>query len=473
MADSFFDGRRQPRQREGAASSPIRSRGFWNGARLRRRDGRSPSCARARSSACTSGSAAPTKTRCPPEVKRRDPKLDIAQGVGRRSTSARSTTVVALRGERGAGGVRAASARRAPPWSCRATTRPRPRSRFEQPVAHASRRGAIASSCRSRAGGTWWSATRRAQMRKRPGDNHTRASPPRVTGLPLLRERLERQEPFRFRGTDRSRDTNELLKQARAADHRRGGHRLARPLRPDRALRLLRRPPREPPAPRHPHPLRDDDADRLVAGAAPERAHRLPPRHLPQPARGHASSTTTSIGSRSSTPARRRSPSASQAFRTFNIQPKTDQVVFATIDAGASETGCVFGILRRRQARRAARRQRSDDRVPRAALDPWLGGERLLHRLAYRSTWPTPTTMREAHDPFERPRGGGGLRGASAELLVPSPEARANVQILKDAMRPLLEGERRRRRAVSGSVRLSGSTASAASSTSTSIGLRS
>ena len=39
-------------------------------------------------------------------------------------------------------------------------------------------------------------------------------------------------------------------------------------------------------------------------------------------------------------------PFSVQAFRTFNIQPKTDQVVFATIDAGASETGMLFGILR-------------------------------------------------------------------------------------------------------------------------------
>ena len=96
-------------------------------------------------------------------------------------------------------------------------------------------------------------------------------------------------------------------------------------------------------------------------------------------------------------------PFSVQAFRTFNIQPKTDQVVFATIDAGASETGLLFGVLR--QAKSEERGDGVERMIeylePRAV--PWLGGERLLHRLAYRVYCANETTMREAQIPFERP----------------------------------------------------------------------
>ena len=45
---------------------------------------------------------------------------------------------------------------------------------------------------------------------------------------------------------------------------------------------------------------------------------------------------------------------SAQAFRTFNIQPKSENVVFATIDAGASETSFLFGLLRATPSRTSA-----------------------------------------------------------------------------------------------------------------------
>jgi len=69
---------------------------------------------------------------------------------------------------------------------------------------------------------------------------------------------------------------------------------------------------------------------------------------------------------------------------------------------------------------------------------PWLGGERILHRLAYRLWRANVGAMRGARIPFERPHEEPAADDL-AELLAPSPEARANVQILKDLVRPLLE----------------------------------
>lgn len=130
-------------------------------------------------------------------------------------------------------------------------------------------------------------------------------------------------------------------------------------------------------------------------------------------------------------------PFSVQAFRTFNIQPKTDQIVFATIDAGASETGLLFGILR--QAKGEERTEGVDRMVeylePQSI--PWFGGERILHRLAYRVWRANAGTMNAMRIPFERPAEE--EAGDDGELLAPSPEARANVVLLKDLLRPLLE----------------------------------
>ena len=132
-----------------------------------------------------------------------------------------------------------------------------------------------------------------------------------------------------------------------------------------------------------------------------------------------------------------------QAFRTFNIQPKNDQVVFATIDAGASETGFFFGILRQ-----AKPDERGD------------GYERMIEYLEPKSApssaasaWPGSPTAPTAQTPppYRRPAhpsSGPGRSGTfqPADLLVHSPEARANVVILKDWLRPRIEQSDRRPR---------------------------
>jgi hypothetical protein len=125
------------------------------------------------------------------------------------------------------------------------------------------------------------------------------------------------------------------------------------------------------------------------------------------------------------------------AFRTFNIQPKTDQIVFATIDAGASETGMLFGILRQgKSEERSEGYDRMIEYLEPHSI-PWLGGERLLHRLAYRVYCANEAGMREARVPIERPHEE--AAAGEPELVMSSPEARANVQTLKDLLRPLLE----------------------------------
>ena len=131
-------------------------------------------------------------------------------------------------------------------------------------------------------------------------------------------------------------------------------------------------------------------------------------------------------------------PFSVQAFRTFNIQPKTDQVPFATIDSGASETGILFGILR--QAKGEERGDGNDRMIeylePHSI--PWFGGERLLHRLAWRVYRASEGAMRDGRIPFERPSEEPAPDEAD-DLVGPSPEARANVQAIKDLIRPLLE----------------------------------
>jgi hypothetical protein len=135
-------------------------------------------------------------------------------------------------------------------------------------------------------------------------------------------------------------------------------------------------------------------------------------------------------------------PFAAYAFRTFGISPRGDSVPFCVIDAGASETGVVFGILR---SAKPDERDQGFDRLIEylePITIPWLGGERLLHRLAYRVYAAHEAAMREHDLPMERPPEEPPLPGADAMLLSTSPEARANTQILKDLVRSLLEPAR-------------------------------
>jgi hypothetical protein len=67
-----------------------------------------------------------------------------------------------------------------------------------------------------------------------------------------------------------------------------------------------------------------------------------------------------------------------------------------------------------------------------------LGGERILHRLAYRVWAANEAAMREARIPIERPIEEDAIEGAG-ELIGHTPEARTNTALLRDALRPLLE----------------------------------
>jgi hypothetical protein len=375
------------------------------------------------------------KDALPPEIKKRDPKLDVlSEWVGVDIGTA--CTVVALRGEKSnAEYVRIGEA--AP------VGQP---SDYESPTE-------IAFDNLSRTVKAWrdrvimpltrWgdvvvgqtARVMRSQSSGAGDDQHSRLAAT-VTGLPLLRERLERHEPFKFRGVSDP-DTNEMLKRPAppfidedgigshdpfdpvelyayyvglTVNHRlRGIHlkyTVAMPTgwsaeRRQSVLIAFRRGIfRSLPA----GMIEYHDVDRLqVVDAGPAAI-----------------------------------PFSVQAFRTFNIQPKTDQVVFATIDAGASETGLLFGILR--QAKNEERSDGNDRMIeylePRSI--PWLGGERLLHRLAYRVYLANESAVRDARAPFERPHEEP-LPDDPSPLLTHSPEARANVQILKDLIRPILE----------------------------------
>src|SRR5262249_47653409 len=70
----------------------------------------------------------------------------------------------------------------------------------------------------------------------------------------------------------------------------------------------------------------------------------------------------------------------------------------------------------------------------------WFGAERLLHRLAYRVYADHISDVLELRIPFELPREERPIPGAE-ELLQSSPEARANAGLLKEAVRPLFEGD--------------------------------
>jgi hypothetical protein len=129
---------------------------------------------------------------------------------------------------------------------------------------------------------------------------------------------------------------------------------------------------------------------------------------------------------------------AAQAFRSFGIPTRTGGVPFAVIDVGASETGLVFGVYR---DARADEKGEGKERIV-EYLEPssigWLGGERMLHRLAHRVF--ASSGAREAGVPFDPSLDEGPL----AETTLPAtstPEGRANAALLIEALRGVLEGE--------------------------------
>jgi hypothetical protein len=128
------------------------------------------------------------------------------------------------------------------------------------------------------------------------------------------------------------------------------------------------------------------------------------------------------------------------AHRAFAAQPKDGPVNFAVFEAGASEAGLAFGLMRE---------PTSDERKDGLSmviehLDtvsiPWFGGERLLHSLAYQVYCEHLSDAMALGLPFDLPPGHPPVQGAES-MFEPSPIGRANAYLLKEALRPLFEGD--------------------------------
>jgi hypothetical protein len=142
---------------------------------------------------------------------------------------------------------------------------------------------------------------------------------------------------------------------------------------------------------------------------------------------------------------------AAYSFRAFSISPKDGPINFGIFEVGATEAGLLFGTLREANSEeRRDGKERVFEYLEPSALS-WLGGERLLHRLAYRVYVASEEAVREARVPFEKPEEEDELEDAE-ELIQTSAIARANVVLLKDLVRPLLEGDATAR--VASSVKL-------------------
>lgn len=367
----------------------------------------------------------------PPEVRKRDPRLDVLREWVAIDIGAAST-VVALRGERSQAELVRIGADR--PQEIAADSENPSEITFES-------LGRVTKSWRERVimPMTRWGevlvghAARAARLRPGP-DLHARAAAT-LTELPLLRERLERKEPFRLRGrTD-----------------------------PEGSEPLKR------PAP----PIIDEDGigahdpfDPLelyayYVGLHVNHRHRgLHTRYALTMPTGWSAERRNSVlvafrrGLFRSLPAglceyhdlemlqvHDAGPAAlslaAYAFRVFGIQPKDGPVAFCALDAGASETGILLGNLRvAKPDERADGLERVIEYLTPTSI-PWLGGERLLHRMAFR-VYSSSQRLRDARIPFEPPAEEAPPPGTD-DLLAPSPEARANVTLLKELLRPLLE----------------------------------
>nr|AYM54512.1 hypothetical protein [Racemicystis crocea] len=368
----------------------------------------------------------------PPEIKRRDPKLDVVRSWAAIDIGAAST-VVAVRGERGQAEVVRVGA----------VAQPTAAMHYETPSEIGFENlGRTVKAWRDRVilPLTRWEDIVVGQaardMRNRPGEGRLARVAATICNLPLLRERVEQKESFRLRGRADP-ETAEALKK---------------------------------PAP----PIIDEEGIGAHDPFDPiELFAYYTGLHLNQRARGIYLRYGVTMPTGWS-PERRKSvliafrrglfrslpaglveyhdlerlevvdvgpatiPFSAQAFRAFNIQPKDGPIPFATIDAGASETGFLFGVLRAaKPEERDQGLERMIEHLEPSSL-PWLGGERLLHRLAYRVYGANAAAMREARVIFERPSEEP-AHADLAELGSSSPDARANVVLLKDAIRPLLE----------------------------------
>ncbi|MEM6789357.1 MAG: hypothetical protein AAF715_17685 [Myxococcota bacterium] len=130
---------------------------------------------------------------------------------------------------------------------------------------------------------------------------------------------------------------------------------------------------------------------------------------------------------------------AAYAFRVFGITPKPDEPVpFVSIDAGASEVSVTCGTYRvGRPDEVAAGYESLMDHVEPTVLSH-VGGDLLLHQLAYKVYAASGTSMRNNDIPFVPPPGEPLLAGAE-ERLGSSLDGETNAQLLCDVVRPLLE----------------------------------
>jgi len=133
-------------------------------------------------------------------------------------------------------------------------------------------------------------------------------------------------------------------------------------------------------------------------------------------------------------------PFVATAFRVFSIAPTHGPVTFAVLEAGASESGMLFGVFRDpTPEERRDGKERVIEYLEETAL-PWFGAERLLHRLAYGVYADHISDMTENRIPMEKPDEALPIPGAE-DLVQPTPEARGNRTLLADALRPLFEGD--------------------------------
>jgi hypothetical protein len=126
------------------------------------------------------------------------------------------------------------------------------------------------------------------------------------------------------------------------------------------------------------------------------------------------------------------------AFRAFAVQPKDGPVPYVVVDAGASEAAIVAGVYRQARADERDDGQERMVEYLEPTIVPWLGGERLLHRLAWRVYQANADALRAARVPFERPLD---EPADPSDLLSLTPEARANTALLKDLVRPVLTSD--------------------------------
>lgn len=376
----------------------------------------------------------PDKDVIPPEVKQRDPSLDINKSAWVAIDIGAQSTVVAVRSDRGGAELLRIGAIQ--PVSVPADHESPSEIAFENlsRAIKAWRDRVILPTTR------WEDVTvgfAAKAMRTRSGPDLPERAASVVTQLPLLRERVERKENFKFRGHS-DLDTSELLKRPAPPFIDEEGIGAHDPFDPVELYAYF--------VGLHVnHRLRGLHTRYAVAmptGWSPDRRasvlvaiRRGIFRSLPAGMLEYHDLDALQVVDAGPSAV----PFAAFAFRAFGISPRGDNVPFCAIDAGASETGVVCGILR---SAKLDERDQNVDRVIEylepSAL-PWFGGERLLHRLAYRVYVANQSAMRELDIPMEKPAEEPSFENADAMMLSTSPEARANTQILKDILRPLLE----------------------------------